>query len=87
MKSNITEVVSLRYDAPYGDTFIHRSYQGLDKNGELDYIQSRASATWVFCSSLCPYKYSPTKCLYSGKEYPYPLNEYGDTTLNVGYWK
>ena len=87
MKSNIAEIASLKYDAPYRDTFIHRSYIGLDENGILDYCQSRASATWVFLFSSCPYKYVKSKCLYSGHEYPYPLNKYDSTELSVGYWK
>lgn len=87
MKSNIVQIESLKYDAPYGDTFIHRSYIGLDEKGTLDYCQSRSSATWVFVSSSCPYTNVKSKCLYSGHEYPYPLNEYGSTELSVGYWK
>ena len=77
MRSNIAEIESLKYDAPYGDTFIHRGYIGLDDSGTLDYCQSRASATWVFVSSCCPYKSLHSKGLYSGHEYPYPLNKYG----------
>ena len=87
MRSNITEIASLKYDAPYGDIFIHRSYQGLDEDGVLEYSQSCVSATWVFVNSCCPYKSLRSKVLYSGKEYPYPLNKYGGTELSVGYWK
>lgn len=87
MRSNIFEVASVRYKPPYGDTFVHRSYQRVNKNGTLNYNEMNASATWVFCSSNCPYKRIKTKCLYSGLEYPYPLNKYGDKEINLRYWK
>lgn len=86
MRSNIAEIESLKYDSAYGN-FIHRSYQGLDEDGVLDYSQSRASEIYVFLCSACPYKDVKSKCLYSRHEYPYPLNKYGSTELNVGYWK
>lgn len=86
MRSNISEIVSLRYIAPYGDTFIHRSYQGLGNSRLLNYSESRASATWVFVSSSCPYKSIRSKGLYSGREYFYILNKYGNTEIDLRYY-
>ena len=86
MKSSIVQIASVRYE-PHTDHFILHSYVGLDEEGALDYDEYKASIMWVFCSSGCPYKDIKSKCLYSGHEYPYPLNKYGDTELSVGYWK
>ena len=86
MKSNIAQIARVRYE-PHTDHFKLRSYVGLDREGALDYDECNACITWVFASSGCPYTNVKSKCLYSGKEYPYPLNKYGDTELNVGYWK
>ena len=88
MKSNIAQIESVKYH-PHntGKYFRLRSYVGLEEKGQLDYDECFVTETWVFCSSKCPYIYLSTKNLYSTDEYPYPLNKYGDTKLNVGYWK
>ena len=90
MKSNIVQIVSIKYkpNSNYIYNFIHRSYVGLDEDGALDYDECPVSERWVFNRDNCPYykKYT-SECLYSGVEYPYPLNKYGDTELSVGYWK
>lgn len=86
MKSSIAQIESVRYE-PHTDHFKLRSYVGLDREGALDYDECNACITWVFVSSSCPYKDVKLKCLFSGHEYPYPLNKYDSTELNVGYWK
>ena len=86
MRSSITEIESLQYVPFHCHDFICRGYQGLDENGVLDYCESYASEAWVFVNSNCPYTSLRSKCLYSEKEYPYPLNKYGGTELNLRYY-
>ena len=90
MKSNIHEVNSIQYKPSYsGNNFIHRIYIGLDRifnKVQLDCCERSTNETWVFTYSSCPYK-DVGKCLYSGLEYPYPLNKYGGTEIYLKEWK
>ena len=86
MKSTFVQIASVRYE-PHTDHFRLRSYVGLDREGALDCVEFDACITWVFVSSSCPYTSVKSKCLYSGHEYPYPLNKYGSTELSGGCYK